>query len=211
LAFLYRHNQGFSDLGVTGEVDKGSHPSNMIAFVKAVGCNCTTWNGEFSDLGSNFMVLSGISVLLQTGHICEEMINCLPLTIQMWATYLFKYLWSLFLSSTGTTCTGKCIYQGACHLSIRESAIYQSGSMPSINQGECHLSIREHAIYQSGRVPSINQGECHLSGRVPSIRESAIYQGECHLSGRALGSVTGAERCGYFSGNNLDTPQLKNG
>lgn len=52
---------------MTGGGDKESHLSNMTStsFVQAVGQNLATGRENSSDLGSNFMGLSGTSVFLQ--------------------------------------------------------------------------------------------------------------------------------------------------
>ena len=51
------------DFRAIGGGDKGSHLSNTISFdQQAVGQNRLTGRGNSSDLGSNFMVLSGTSV-----------------------------------------------------------------------------------------------------------------------------------------------------
>ena len=53
--------------------DKGKPSLNLILFVQTVGQNHAIERGDSSDPGSNFMVLSGTSVLLQTDHSC---LNC---------------------------------------------------------------------------------------------------------------------------------------
>ena len=70
--------------------------------------------GDSSDLGSNFMVLSEVSVLLQAGHGSLGTLTLPSLMVPEWATYLFKDAWSLFPSRTGTIGTRGMlvIYQG---------------------------------------------------------------------------------------------------
>ena len=60
--------------------------------------------GDSSDLGSNFMVLSEVSVLLQAGHGSLGTLTLPSLMVPEWATYLFKVVWSFFPSRTVSTC-----------------------------------------------------------------------------------------------------------
>ena len=85
------------DFRAIGGGDKGSHLSNRISLVQATGRNRTTGKGNSSDLGSNFMVLSGTSVFLQTGHSCLGTLNCLFPIVQEWAFYYFKDIGLCFL------------------------------------------------------------------------------------------------------------------
>jgi hypothetical protein len=62
--------------------------------------------GDLTDLGSNFMVLSGADIL-QTCHSCQGTLNCPFPMVQEWASYHFKDVWSLFPSRAGAICTGE--------------------------------------------------------------------------------------------------------
>jgi hypothetical protein len=85
---------------MTGEVTRGGHSSILISFIQTAGQNRAVGMGDSSDLGSNFMVLSGTSVFIQTGHSCLGTLNRPSIVVQEWATYLFKAVLSLFPSRT---------------------------------------------------------------------------------------------------------------
>ena len=51
---------------------KGCHPLKLILLVQTAGWNRAAGRGDSSDLGSNFMVLSGTSVFLQIATIVWE-------------------------------------------------------------------------------------------------------------------------------------------
>ena len=79
--------------------------------------------GTLSDLESNFMVVSGTSVFLQTGQGCLGTLNCPSLMAQKWGTYLFKDVWPFFPSRTGAICTREVL------------VIYQEGYQPRRHRG----------------------------------------------------------------------------
>jgi hypothetical protein len=114
---------------------KGCHPLKLILLVQTAGWNRAAGRGDSSDLGRNFMVLSGTSVFLQTGPSCLGTLTSPSLLAQECDTYLFKDVWSLFLSNTGVICTGEMLV-------IKESA-----GLGDTEAGiRCHLCVPKAGI-----------------------------------------------------------------
>ena len=90
---MHTHKQGILGLwgSITGEVTRGrSILQTCYLLFRQRGRIMQLEVGDSSDLGSNFMVLSGTSVLLQTGQSCLGTLNCPSLMAQEWATVSFQ-------------------------------------------------------------------------------------------------------------------------
>jgi hypothetical protein len=123
---------------MTEEMKRGNHSSNLIMFVQTVRAELCSCKGDPPDLGSNFMVLSGASVFLQTCHSCLGTLNCPFLVVQARASYHFKDFWSLFLSGQepaapetvkGSVNFGDTEPRVCCFLSVPKAGIVLPGGM----------------------------------------------------------------------------------